>query len=100
MAKNQIKYVKKQFRIYETSKDCYVVHNTNKDFKDGHTHVGHDYGRAIYLVNLAFHRSIPKNINNERTLTSLIRISNNKVYIHQLQRLVDNIHEKRKLENT
>lgn len=63
----------------------YIVINTKKDFKKGHTHIK-NYNMAKTLINLAKNNKIPKS-NNKYILDSLIRISNDKKYINKLEDL-------------
>jgi len=54
-------YRKKNYNIYKVG-NGYIVHNTNKPFKTGHTHIS-NYNTAKTILNLSFHRSIPHHLN-------------------------------------
>lgn len=77
-------YKRGPFNIYSDQSGEYIIHNTKKEFKDGHTHI-REYGTAQYLVNLAYNRSIPKR-RLKYFIDSLIRISDDKEYINLLRR--------------
>ena len=68
-------YRKRQFSIYSDLNGNYIIHNTNKEFSEGHTHIK-NYHTAKFITNLAFHKSIPKKKLNKYLYDSLIRISN------------------------
>lgn len=76
---NQI-YKKENFIIIPVCKD-YLVINTNKIFKEGHTHVK-SIGIARMLIDLALEKRLPK---NPYFVGNLIRIATDKEYIKQLQ---------------
>lgn len=73
---NQI-YRNRQFKIYKTL-EGYIVHNSEKSFKCGHTHIK-DFNTAKYLVYLSVHKIIPKHL-SRYLLVSLIRLSNDMEY--------------------
>lgn len=84
----QVVYSKKYFKIYRVDNtNDYIIHNTKKDFKSGHTHI-RNYGTAKYILNLAFHKSIPKKHINNYLLNSIIRISLDESYIAKIRELV------------
>lgn len=77
-------YKNKQYCIYSNGRDAYIVHNKNKDFEIGHTHIA-NYHTAKYIINLSLHNTIPnKNIGNY-LLESLIRISDNDDYVQKIK---------------
>lgn len=76
---NQI-YKKENFIAIPVCND-YIVINTNKVFKEGHTRVK-SIGVARLLVDLALEKQLPK---NPYFTGNLIRISIDKEYIKQLQ---------------
>lgn len=77
-------YTRKEFIILETSRSGYLVYNTNKNFKGGHTHVGSSFQYAKSIIDLATRKAIPKNPSG-KLISSLIRISNDEKYIENLQ---------------
>lgn len=78
-------YRKKNYNIYRVG-NGYIVHNTNKPFKIGHTHIS-NYNTAKTILNFSFHKSIPNHL-NKYLLQSIIRISTDKEYINNIKRLL------------
>ena len=78
-------YKKAYFNVYSDYNGEYIIHNTKKEFQNGHTHI-REFGTAKYLVNLALHRSLP-NRRLKYFIESLIRISNDADYIDKLNHL-------------
>ncbi len=76
---NQI-YKKENFIVIPVSND-YIVINTNKVFKEGHTHVK-SIGVARMLIDLCLEKRLPK---NPYFVGNLVRIATDKEYIKQLQ---------------
>ncbi len=68
-------FQRKEYSIYRCS-DGFVVHNTNKKFENGHTHVNNFY-KAKILVIMAIKREIE----------SLIRLTNDNRYRNKLLEL-------------
>ena len=81
-------YSKKHYKIYRVVGNDYIVYNTRKEFKTGHTHI-HNYNTAKYILHLSLHSSIPKKHINLYLLQSIIRISTNKTYVQSIQKLID-----------
>ena len=78
-------YKKAYFNVYSDYNGEYIIHNTKKEFQNGHTHI-REFGTAKYLVDLALHRSLP-NRRLKYFIESLIRISNDSDYIDKLNHL-------------
>ena len=78
-------YKKAYFNVYSDYNGEYIIHNTKKEFQNGHTHI-REFGTAKYLVNLALHRSLP-NRRLKYFIESLIRISNDADYRDKLKHL-------------
>ena len=76
-------YKKREFRIYGNHNE-YIIHNSKKEFSEGHTHVN-NYKTAKWLIDLAIHKSIP-NRKKRYFLESLIRISTDNTYRNSLKR--------------
>ena len=74
-------YKNRQFKIYETL-DGYIVHNSNKEFKYGHTHIT-NFDTAKYLVYLSIHTIVPKRF-PDYLMISLVRLSDDLEYINKL----------------
>lgn len=67
------------------SDNRYIVRNINKKFQSGHTHVN-NYQLAKKLIGWVSKEIIPQNP-KPYVVESLIRLSNNQVYITKLQSL-------------
>lgn len=78
-------YKFKYYNIYSNHNNGFIVHNTMKDFQNGHTHLN-NYNTAKYLIRLSYYHRIPDHL-SEYIIDSLIRISNNKDYIDQLYQI-------------
>ena len=81
-----IVFSKKHFRIIKEG-DGFIVYNMNKPFKNGHTHIS-NYNTAKYILNLAYHSSIPQKRTSDYLLQSIIRISTDSGYIKQIKKLL------------
>ena len=77
-------YEKGQFIILEGDSQ-YILMNKHKEFSEGHTHLK-NYKTALWLIKLAEHRSIPHHI-SLYLLESLIRVSEDEVYVRHLREL-------------
>jgi hypothetical protein len=86
-------YTFKNFNVYYVGNE-YIIHNINKRFKFGHTHI-HRLDTAKFLIKLSVHKSIPNNI-SIYLLESLIRINNDKLYLEKLDDLLCTKREKHK----
>jgi hypothetical protein len=80
-------YHSSNFRVYKAGKG-FILHNINKDFKNGHTHV-EKYDTCMVMIRLINGKRTPKS-KNKHFLESLIRVSNDKRYIRRLQELIVN----------
>lgn len=86
-------FKKKSYNVYGFD-DGYVIHNTDKRFEEGHTHIK-NFKTAKFLIDLAIHKSIPHHL-NEYFLVSLMRISTDAEYIRKIQGLLDSKQSKDK----
>ena len=85
----------KFINIYSDRNGSYVVHNTRKEFSEGHTHIN-NYNTAKYIAYLALYKKMPKNNHlSIYLIESLIRISSDKKYINQLELLKETVLKKR-----
>ena len=85
----------KFINIYSDRNGSYVVHNTRKEFSEGHTHIN-NYNTAKYIAYLALYKKMPKNNHlSIYLIESLIRISSDKKYINQLELLKETCLKKR-----
>lgn len=73
-------YKKENFIVVPVGSDFLVI-NTDKVFKEGHTHIK-DFKIAKMLINFAINEQLPK---NPYFVCNLIRISNNLEYIYRLR---------------
>lgn len=78
-------FQRKEYSIYAVH-DGFIVHNTNKPFKLGHTHVKSFY-KAKSFVDLCIRRKLP-NEPREWEIKSLLRISNDNTYKNKLRELI------------
>lgn len=78
-------YKKKNYKIYSAGNE-FIIHNSNKPFNDGHSHVK-NFKTCVYLINLSIHKSIPHHLNTY-FLVSLLRISDDKEYQRKIQELL------------
>ncbi len=76
---NQL-YKKNEYIVIPVEND-FIVINTKKIFKEGHSHV-RELGIARLLIDLAIARELPK---NPKFADRLIRISTDKEYIEKLE---------------
>lgn len=82
-------YRKKEYNVYSDRDGTYVIHNTNKDFSQGHTHIN-NFNTAKFIINMAIHRNIPVKHVSDYIITSIIRISNDNAYKSRLERIIKN----------
>ena len=73
-------------QVQDGKRKGFIVHNTKKSFKEGHTHL-QSLDTAKVVINNAIGKKIPKS-HNEYIITSHIRISNDKKYIEKLEQLL------------
>ena len=73
-------YSKKHFNLYKVGRNSFIIHNINKEFKYGHTHIN-NYNTAKWIINLAFHKTMPKRANKYilNSLPQLKRFSKSKI---------------------
>lgn len=79
MRENNIVFRKRQFIIIHQYLDKYMIVNTNKEFKDGHTHVyGLPYAKVIVmtLVENRVKKRHLRLLKNKNFIESMKRISN------------------------
>ena len=78
-------YKQRYFNLYSNFDNGFIIHNTRKPFEKGHTHLN-NYDTSRYIIKLAYHHTVPKHL-SIYLIDSLIRISNDEGYIHQLNEL-------------
>lgn len=80
-------YKKQNYNIYQSDND-YIIHNTKKEFSEGHTHIN-NFKTAKYLINLCIHKTIPDR-KYEYFIVSLARITDDNSYRSKLLKILDN----------
>lgn len=81
-------FQRKEYSIYKAS-DGYIVHNTNKEFRIGHTHV-RSFNKAKSIVDLCIRKKLP-NTPRRWEIESLMRVTNNNTYRNKLRNLLEEI---------
>lgn len=81
-------FTKKYMIVFEREEhDEYVVYNTKKEWRYGHTHI-HTYKQALYLVDCVLQNKIPHKV-NRYFLVSLYRVTSNKKEQELIKRVLD-----------
>lgn len=78
-------YEKKEFIIFQV-KEGYIAYNTKKVFQEGHTHLK-NFEAAKTAIDLVINKKIPKSTAGYY-LTSLIRLSEDELYIEKINELI------------
>lgn len=78
-------YIKNNFIITKVE-NGYIVINTSKEFKKGHTHLK-SFKASKTAIDLVLNKKIPKST-NFYYLESLIRLSDNEAYIEKINSLM------------
>ena len=81
-------FQRKEYSIYRAN-DGYIIHNTNKEFRKGHTHVN-SFKKAKSFVDLAIRKKLP-NTPKKWELECLMRITNNNTYYNKLRDLYESL---------
>jgi len=92
---SKIIYSKGEFVIF-SAYNGYIVYNTEKDFKEGHTHL-RNFKSAKSVIYFAVNKRVPYKT-SVYYLTSLIRITLDTNYKGKLQDLIDTRIQKGKKE--
>lgn len=82
-------YKVKHINVYSDYDGHYIVHNTKKEFSEGHTHVN-NYNTAKYLAYLTAYERKPKGHISDYLLQSLYRLAKTKSHIAKLDEYKDN----------
>ena len=83
---DKLAYIKKNFIIIKV-KNGYIVHNTEKIFEDGHTHLK-SFKASKTAIDLVLNGKIPRST-NFYYLESLIRLSKDTKYINKIKELIE-----------
>lgn len=86
-------YERKEFMIFQV-KEGYIVYNTKKSFQEGHTHLKH-FEAAKTAIDLVINKKVPKSTDGYY-LSSLIRISDDDMYINKINELIKSREQKGK----
>jgi len=81
-----ILYDKRNFIIYDAG-DEVIIHNTEKEFSTGHTHI-RNFDTAVYIIDIMIKKAIPHHL-HIYLLTSLVKLSNNEQYINKVSELIN-----------
>ena len=77
-------YSKKSFVIYRV-RDGYIVHNKEKPFKEGHTHIT-NINTAKYIINISINKKLPAHL-TDYLMESLIRLSSDRDFAIKVENL-------------
>ena len=77
-------YQNLNFKIYKVGHG-FIIHNTNKNFQNGHTHV-QKYDTCMIMIKLIKHKALPRS-HSKYFLESLIRISDDNEYIKRIMKM-------------
>ena len=83
---DKLAYIKKNFIIIKVQ-NGYIVHNTEKNFEDGHTHLK-SFKASKTAIDLVLNGKIPRST-NFYYLESLIRLSKDTKYINKIKELIE-----------
>ena len=83
-------YSKKHFNLYKVGRNSFIIHNINKEFKYGHTHIN-NYNTAKFLINLALYKTVPDKNMSKYLYQSLIRISSDQTYINKIRKRMNRV---------
>lgn len=84
-------YSKKHFVVYQLGSNSYLVHNTRKSLGEGSTSIK-KLKIAKDVLNWALYQSVPDRILSPYILRGLIRISDSKEYIKEINALIKSQH--------
>lgn len=86
----------KYFNIYSNTEGAYIVHNTHKEFHEGHTHIN-NFNTAKYVAYLALYKKVPKKGHlSDYLIESIIRLSDDKAYIRRMNQFKNVQHNKKR----
>lgn len=78
-------YEKKEFIIFQV-KNGYIAYNTKKVFKDGHTHL-RCFESTKTAIDLVIRKKVPRST-DLYYIKSLIRLSEDNIYISKINELI------------
>nr|DAL92496.1 MAG TPA: hypothetical protein [Caudoviricetes sp.] len=83
-------FQRKEYSIYKAS-GGYIIHNTNGDFRNHHTHV-RTFSKAKSIVDLCIRKKLP-NTPRKWEIESLMRLTRNNAYYNKLRDLLEGLGE-------
>lgn len=86
MKDNDVVYRFKSFKVIKKYNHFLII-NTRKPFKDGHTHVEGDLDTCIAIIKTVYNEEEPMS-RNIHFLTSLMRLSSNRKYRLKIDELI------------
>ncbi|SFJ28275.1 hypothetical protein TPDSL_17220 [Terrisporobacter petrolearius] len=89
-------YEKREFIIFQV-KNGYIAYNTKKTFADGHTHL-RCFGSAKTAIDLVIRKKVPRSTDSYY-LKSLIRLSEDTVYVSKIKELIKYEEDKFNISN-
>lgn len=78
-------YRRHNYVIYTNHHNGFIIHNTRKPFKNGHTHVN-NYKTAKFILDIVDHQTIPNKKVSYYIIQSCIRICDVYAFKKQLQK--------------
>nr|DAE62042.1 MAG TPA: hypothetical protein [Caudoviricetes sp.] len=93
-----VKEVKPLVILYSSKEKRYIVYNTNKEWKCGHTHIG-TLKQAEYLCDCIRKSKVPHNV-NKYFIISLLRLSHDKGYSDKLKTKLNSFNGSKGYRNT
>lgn len=87
-------YKKKNFKIYDAGRE-FIIHNTNLDFHNHHTHIN-NFHTCKFIIDLCIHKTVPNHLSNY-LLESIIRLSNDNLYKRKIEEKIKENDKKRKI---
>ena len=79
-------YRKRNFNVYDAGSDQYIVHNTDLDFTEHHSHI-RNFKTCKFIIDLSLHKTIPKRLSNY-LIVSLIRLTADEDYKEKLNKIL------------
>lgn len=81
-------FQRKEFSIYKVA-DGFIIHNTNKKFEKGHTHV-RSFSKAKSIIDLCVRKKLPSTPKYWE-IQCLLRLTNNQTYKNKLLILLEEL---------
>ena len=76
----------KNYKIYGyKNSNSFIIHNTDKKYEDGHTHITGKIELCYYIIRLSIKKKLPRY--NTYIIESMKRLSNDEDFISLLQQM-------------